>query len=261
MGIEVYWIVVVAGFVFCAGFYWEAVSVQKKTLLKVEGFTRERIPQVIVERLVKYDPTEIVRQVSLRAEITPPAFLAVRDSSLLAHVFYVGVEKTIVCGRSLLVGVSEQEFEGVIAHEIGHIKESPVFRCVWYSLGGLMSLSLLFLVAAPAAPLFGIFIQGFFLQETSLIFTLLALFFMLLACVGFYCCLAYRPQMEFDADRKALSFTRYPRDFVNLLSRLARLDELPLGIVLDTGNSVRHPPMRDRAVAAKKILEEQEAKK
>lgn len=246
--VEIYWIIgICAGATFFRGFYSEVLREKKETLFEWGRYRRKQVPPVGISRLIGYDPFGVVRQVSLRAGIEPPELLIVAERSLRALILYHGKEAVIVCGKSFMSKTEEKEFEGVVAHEIGHFVnfEDSLYRFAWYSFAGLLACGTFLFIVFIVLSLSGIFIWGGLLVNLPLVNMpiLLSLCAVLLA---FACLVVHRvsqKKREFSADKKALFLTRYPWDFVNILSKIASEEDLHT--------------MRKRIEATKRILEKQ----
>lgn len=259
---EIYWVIgVIAVMVFCEGFYFEFLARRKDRLLNLASYRRQRLPEAFVLRMVGYDPFEIMKQVVSRAGVVSSELLVVKKSPSSARLFHIGKKATIVCRASFMARISEKEFEGVVAHEIGHVFENSLYRFTRCSIHGFFACGL-FLWVAGILVLFGGSAGTGHLENVGFILVIM----FLSACsslLGRACIVAspiLQKRTEFGADKKALSFTRYPQDFVGLLSKIEEWKdlyerEIALTGILPVKTKDTHPPMRKRIEAAKRILE------
>jgi Zn-dependent protease with chaperone function len=234
---------------------------RKETFLEWGRYRGKQIPPVGLSRLVGYDPFEIVRQVSLRAGIVPVELLIVSHHSSLATVLLLGNKAVIVCDKSFVANMTEREFEGVVAHEVGHYMnfEDSLYRFTQHSFVGLLACGTSLFIMLGGALFLGIFLPSEFLVNFSTVAVSASLGAVLLAaaCLGTHRVL--QKKREFSADKRALSLTRYPWDFVNILSKIAsaedscvnesRITEVPPVKKFNT-----HPPMKIRIKVIKQIL-------
>lgn len=262
---EIYWVLAVCiGVVFCRGFYSEVLRIRKKTFLEWECYRCEQVCPVEVFGFAGYDPFEVVRQVSVRAGISPMELLIV-ECSLYARILYQGKKAVVVCGELFLRETSEKEFEGVVAHEIGHFVnfKDSLYWYTWYSFAGFFACVTFLCIVSFISFFLGVFV---FVSLHFVIMVALAfLGAVLLATICFGVHKILEKKREYGADKKALSLTRYPWDFVNVLSKIAREEDLRAV----TKNAIAaeqkkkhgtHPPMRKRIEVAKKILEKRGVK-
>lgn len=220
----------------------------------------------------KYNPFEIVKCVSQRAGVSLPELLFVSKYSGIAGILSMRGKNVIVCQLSVLFASPPEEFEGVVAHEIGHLFDRRENRFMKYIFPWIvlqvMFLPIFFQVSSDTSQ--QLFLESDWDRIAPAVYVVGA-FLAFLIRRAIYC-LSMR-QNEFLADRKALSFTRYPESFVNFLSKImVKEEKLFFGMSgasqnftanppLTTGVFETHPTIWSRVVIAKRILEKRDAKK
>lgn len=248
-----------AGVVFLRSCYAVYARRTEKGILFLKKCRNARVSNAHLKTVLPYNPFEIVIGVSRRAGISPPETLIVPKVSSCAGMTPICGKNILVCELSLLQNCSPEEFEGVIAHEIGHLFSGKMCRCLEYGTFGLFSQIEWFpgylgvaMVLSPTRETFWTIAPIFF--ALALVFT-----------IGDGCRRFFRRQEEFAADKKALSLTRYPSAFVHFLSKIEtksgsetpmRREDCLRAFFNDT-----HPPGWRRAAAAEKILKKQSMKK
>lgn len=238
-----YWVIgATAVLVFGLGFYIEVLVKRRGTRLKVLRVRRIAC-RLRNTTFAGYNPFEIVREVASQANIAPPELLVINSGYPLAFIFSTGKKAVIVCSKLLLATTTEKEFEGVVAHEIAHLFIDVLFWGTRYCFTAF-SLCGIFLFSECTSLLFWEALT----PRASSIFTSapvavvvlfsasLCAFLLALACPAVRKIL--EKKREFNADTKALSFTRYPWELVDHLAHFSASDT----------------QMMERALAAKRIL-------
>jgi Zn-dependent protease with chaperone function len=254
---EIFWLISgISGAVFCAGFYFEFLWLGWVRLSGYEEYRCERLPREYVLRLAGYDPFEIVRRVAVRAGVLPPELCIVSERRLSAEITGGSNGTAIACGKPFFLRLSEREFEGVVGHEIGHL-----FGRRWSSYASCSSAGFF------ASGVF-LFIAALIFRDTPAVLMVVEFSSFLSGILSAACSRAvsfFQQKSEYAADRKALSFTRYPWDFVSLLSRLEGYERSCKNMRGTAGifslETKTHPPARMRVLSAMRILEERGIKK
>lgn len=70
---------------------------------------------------------EILRQISYQADIEEPELYYISDNNMNAFTSYFRKKPVIVLSAGLLRALNQREIQGVIAHEISHIKNKDIF--------------------------------------------------------------------------------------------------------------------------------------
>lgn len=262
MDAEIYWaLAVCVGVIFCSEFYSEVLKTRKKTFIEWGCYKCKQVGPVGISRFVGYDPFEVVRQVSLRAGIAPVELIIV-EHSLCASIVYQGKEAAIVCSELFLREISEKEFEGVVAHEIGHFVnfEDSLYRFMWYSFVGFLSCGTFLFSAFLISFFLGVFVPVNPHFVDMAVRASCGAVLLTAVCFGVHRVL--EKKREYGADKKALSLTRYPWDFVNVLSKIAGEEDLWAvfeNTIAATQSKTHdtHPPTRKRIKAVQRILRNQ----
>lgn len=262
----VYWIIAVcSGVVFCRMFCSGVLQMRKETFLEWGRYRGKQVPPVGISRFIGYDPFEIVRQVSLRAGINPAELLIVPHHSSLASVLLLGNKVVIVCDKSFAANTTEKEFEGVVAHEVGHHInfEDSLYRLTQHSFVGFLACGTFLFTVLLGSFFLEVFLPSEFLTDFFIVtlFATLGAVLLAIVCLGVHRVL--QKKREFSADKRALSLTRYPWDFVNILSKIASAEDLCINESRIMGVPLfdKHPPTKMRIKAVKQILRNRGAAK
>lgn len=259
-----------AGAVFLKSCYTVYTEQIKRGILFLKKCRSARVSNTHLAAKLNYNPFEIVLEVSRRAGISPPEVLIVPKLTGNAAIMSVCGKNVLVCKLSLLRRCSPEEFEGVVAHEIGHLFLGKIRRFLMYGIPVVFSqivwctiISGVTMMLHPTSEIFR--------ATTPIFFALLVAFVVGRGCLRFF-----ERREEFAADKIALSLTRYPSAFVCFLSRIKRketayeypaIQSVVYGMFFRTRNHLTaflydiHPPGWKRAAAAQKILKKQSAKK
>lgn len=171
------------------------------------------------ELISKKDAPEfysIVESLSITAGLPMPKLYIINDSSMNAFAAGTNPENSVICATTgLLENMDKVEIEGVMAHEISHIKN--------YDIRVLMAAVAL---TAVIGVLSDIVLRFIFLNDDdedskNPIALVLGLFFVLISpLLATITRLAISRQREFLADATAVSLTRYPDGLISALEKL-----------------------------------------
>ena len=171
------------------------------------------------EPISKKDAPEfysIVESLSITAGLPMPKLYIINDSSMNAFAAGTNPENSVICATTgLLENMDKVEIEGVMAHEISHIKN--------YDIRVLMAAVAL---TAVIGVLSDIVLRFIFLNDDdedskNPIALILGLFFVLISpLLATITRLAISRQREFLADATAVSLTRYPDGLISALEKL-----------------------------------------
>lgn len=211
------------------------------------------------ESISKKDAPEfysIVESLSITAGLPMPKLYIINDSSMNAFAAGTNPENSVICATTgLLENMDKVEIEGVMAHEISHIKNYDI----------RVSMAAVALTAVIGV-LSDIVLRFIFLNDDdedskNPIALVLGLFFVLISpLLATITRLAISRQREFLADATAVSLTRYPDGLISALEKLK--NNKPLEIQNSTTASLfisnpmkqgffqrlfsTHPPLDDR---------------
>ena len=171
------------------------------------------------EPISKKDAPEfysIVESLSIAAGLPMPKLYIINDSSMNAFAAGTNPENSVICATTgLLENMDKVEIEGVMAHEISHIKNydirvSMVAVALTAVIGVLSDIVLRF-----------IFLNDDDEDSKNPIALVLGLFFVLISpLLATITRLAISRQREFLADATAVSLTRYPDGLISALEKL-----------------------------------------
>ncbi len=171
------------------------------------------------ELISKKDAPEfysIVESLSITTGLPMPKLYIVNDSSMNAFAAGTDPENSVICATTgLLENMDRSEIEGVMAHEISHIKNYDI----------RVSMAAIALTAVIGV-LSDIVLRFIFLNDDdedskNPIALILGLFFVLISpLLATITRLAISRQREFLADATAVSLTRYPDGLISALEKL-----------------------------------------
>lgn len=171
------------------------------------------------ELISKKDAPEfysIVESLSITAGLPMPKLYILNDSSMNAFAAGTNPENSVICVTTgLLENMDKVEIEGVMAHEISHIKNYDI----------RVSMAVVALTAVIGM-LSDIVLRFIFLNDDdddskNPITLILGLFFVLISpLLATITRLAISRQREFLADATAVSLTRYPDGLISALEKL-----------------------------------------
>lgn len=211
------------------------------------------------EPISKKDAPEfysIVESLSITAGLPMPKLYIINDSSMNAFAAGTSPENSVICATTgLLENMDKVEIEGVMAHEISHIKNYDI----------RVSMAAVALTAVIGV-LSDIVLRFIFLNDDdedskNPIALILGLFFVLISpLLATITRLAISRQREFLADATAVSLTRYPDGLISALEKLKNNKPLErqnsTTASLFISNSMKqgffqrlfstHPPLDDR---------------
>lgn len=158
----------------------------------------------------------IVESLSITAGLPMPKLYIINDSSMNAFAAGTNPENSVICATTgLLENMDKVEIEGVMAHEISHIKNYDI----------RISMAAVALTAVIGV-LSDIVLRFIFLNDDdedskNPIALILGLFFVLISpLLATITRLAISRQREFLADATAVSLTRYPDGLISALEKL-----------------------------------------
>ena len=171
------------------------------------------------EPISKKDAPEfysIVESLSITAGLPMPKLYIINDPSMNAFAAGTNPENSVICATTgLLENMDKVEIEGVMAHEISHIKNYDI----------RVSMAAVALTAVIGV-LSDIVLRFIFLNDDdedskNPIALILGLFFVLISpLLATITRLAISRQREFLADATAVSLTRYPDGLISALEKL-----------------------------------------
>ena len=171
------------------------------------------------EPISKKDAPEfysIVESLSITAGLPMPKLYIINDSSMNAFAAGTNPENSVICATTgLLENMDKVEIEGVMAHEISHIKNYDI----------RVSMAAVALTAVIGV-LSDIVLRFIFLNDDdedskNPIALILGLFFVLISpLLATITRLSISRQREFLADATAVSLTRYPDGLISALEKL-----------------------------------------
>ena len=171
------------------------------------------------EPISKKDAPEfysIVESLSITAGLPMPKLYIINDSSMNAFAAGTDPENSVICATTgLLENMDKVEIEGVMAHEISHIKNYDIRVSM-----AAVALTAVIGVLSDIALRF-IFLNDDDEDSKNPIALILGLFFVLISpLLATITRLAISRQREFLADATAVSLTRYPDGLISALEKL-----------------------------------------
>ena len=171
------------------------------------------------EPISKKDAPEfysIVESLSIAAGLPMPKLYIINDSSMNAFAAGTNPENSVICATTgLLESMDKVEIEGVMAHEISHIKNYDIRVSM-----AAVALTAVIGILSDIALRF-IFLNDDDEDSKNPIALVLGLFFVLISpLLATITRLAISRQREFLADVTAVSLTRYPDGLISALEKL-----------------------------------------
>lgn len=171
------------------------------------------------EPISKKDAPEfysIVESLSITAGLPMPKLYIINDSSMNAFAAGTNPENSVICATTgLLENMDKVEIEGVMAHEISHIKNYDIRVSM-----AAVALTAVIGVLSDIALRF-IFLNDDDEDSKNPIALILGLFFVLISpLLATITRLSISRQREFLADATAVSLTRYPDGLISALEKL-----------------------------------------
>lgn len=171
------------------------------------------------ESISKKDAPEfysIVESLSIAAGLPMPKLYIINDSSMNAFAAGTSPENSVICATTgLLESMDKVEIEGVMAHEISHIKNYDIRVSM-----AAIALTAVIGILSDIALRF-IFLNNDDEDSKNPIALVLGLFFVLISpLLATITRLAISRQREFLADVTAVSLTRYPDGLISALEKL-----------------------------------------
>jgi heat shock protein HtpX len=201
----------------------------------------------------------VVQEISLAAGIQRPSVYIVKDSD--PNAFTVGSntsENSLVLTTGLLSMLDREELQGVIAHEISHIRNSDtsLMTIITVLFGAVLLLSGWMKKSALFGGFAGGRIPGVGWVLRSVLFTGWILTMLLAPLIARIVAMAVSREREYLADASGAELTRNPKalapttSFHNGIAHLCVVD--PLGKKINTKEGwwadlfATHPPMKNR---------------
>ena len=171
------------------------------------------------EPISKKDAPEfysIVESLSITAGLPMPKLYIINDSSMNAFAAGTNPKNSVICATTgLLENMDKVEIEGVMAHEISHIKNYDIRVSM-----AAVALTAVIGILSDIALRF-IFLNDEDEDSKNPIALILGLFFVLISpLLATITRLAISRQREFLADLTAVSLTRYPDGLISALEKL-----------------------------------------
>jgi Zn-dependent protease with chaperone function len=142
----------------------------------------------------------------------------------------------------------------VVAHEIGHIKRNTLYKIFLLSFGGFLTVSVfLFLLSLSLLVLPHVFHENFFVYTRVLAILDAGTTATTIFC--HYFSKVISRQSEFWADEVALSLTRYPEEFIDVLKKIKEPTDSVKKPLLFSFFTDTHPTTKERIKRAEIILE------
>ncbi|HPE68505.1 MAG TPA: M48 family metallopeptidase [Thermotogota bacterium] len=179
----------------------------------------------------------IVEEMSIASGIPVPEVYVMEDGSINAFATGSKPEKAYVCvTRGLLTNLNREETEGVIAHEMAHVKNRDILLMTMISalVGGVLLLALVAFRAGIALLRGGIFLGGGKKKSSKdsggnvILYIMLAMMataavMFLVGQISRLMTLAISRKREFLADATAVEFTRNPHGLSSALEKIYQM--------------------------------------
>jgi Zn-dependent protease with chaperone function len=250
---EMFFVVFVI-FLFFLGCWFELFLLKNNEVYLFEDCKKCKNSQAVISWNIPYNPFEIIRHIATQARIMPPKFLVLDFPDLNMGVLWFIKPAIIIANIKFLKTLNEREFEGVVSHEIGHIKRNIFYKIFLLSFGGFFTVSVFLLLLSISVPILQhVFHENFFVYTRVLAIIATGTTAATIFC--HYFSKVISRQSEFLADEVAMSLTRYPEEFIDVLKKI----EEPAGSVkkplLFSFFTDTHPTIKDRIKRVKIILE------
>jgi len=169
----------------------------------------------------------VAENLSLAAGLPKPALYVIEDSAPNAFATGRSPEKAVVCAtRGLLEKLDRTELEGVVAHELSHIRNYDT-----------LLMSVVSVLVGSVSLLADMFLRGGFYRNdrkeregiSSLILMMGVLFAIISPLIAQLIRLAISRRREFLADASAVAITRQPSGLISALYKISK-DSEPLEV-------------------------------
>lgn len=169
----------------------------------------------------------VAENLSLAAGLPKPALYVIEDSATNAFATGRSPEKAVVCAtRGLLEKLDRTELEGVVAHELSHIKNYDI-----------LLMSVVSVLVGSVSLLADMFLRGAFYRgnrdernSAGALFVILGILFAIISpLIAQLIRLAISRRREFLADASAVAITRQPSGLISALYKISK-DSEPLEV-------------------------------
>jgi len=169
----------------------------------------------------------VAENLSLAAGLPKPALYVIEDSAPNAFATGRSPEKAVVCAtRGLLEKLDRTELEGVVAHELSHIKNYDI-----------LLMSVVSVLVGSVSLLADMFLRGAFYRgnrdernSAGALFVILGILFAIISpLIAQLIRLAISRRREFLADASAVAITRQPSGLISALYKISK-DSEPLEV-------------------------------
>lgn len=169
----------------------------------------------------------VAENLSLAAGLPKPALYVIEDSAPNAFATGRSPEKAVVCAtRGLLEKLDRTELEGVVAHELSHIKNYDI-----------LLMSVVSVLVGSVSLLADMFLRGAFYRgnrdernSAGALFVMLGILFAIISpLIAQLIRLAISRRREFLADASAVAITRQPSGLISALYKISK-DSEPLEV-------------------------------
>jgi heat shock protein HtpX len=155
----------------------------------------------------------MIERLCIQADLPKPR-IAVADTSV-PNAFAMGRSQksaTVCCTTGIMNTLSPSELEGVMAHELSHVKNRDVL---------IMTIASFFASVAAMMMQFGLFFGGGRRSDDSPAFAIVLLASLVVYVVSFFLMLALSRYREFGADRGASIITGRPSALASALVKIS----------------------------------------
>ena len=155
----------------------------------------------------------MIERLCIQADLPKPR-IAVADTSV-PNAFAMGRSQksaTVCCTTGIMNTLSPSELEGVMAHELSHVKNRDVL---------IMTIASFFASVAAMMMQFGLFFGGGRRSDDSPAFAIVLLASLVVYVVSFFLMLALSRYREFAADRGASIITGRPSALASALVKIS----------------------------------------
>jgi heat shock protein HtpX len=159
----------------------------------------------------------MIERLCIQADLPKPK-IAISDSNM-PNAFAMGRSQksaTVCCTTGIIETLEPHELEGVLAHELTHVKNRDVM---------IMTIASFFASVASMITQFGLFFGGGFGggddEDSGLPFLVILLASMLVYVISFFLMMALSRYREFGADRGAALITGRPSALASALMKLS----------------------------------------
>jgi heat shock protein HtpX len=198
----------------------------------------------------------VVEEMAIAAQLPKrPRIFIIDDMSMNAFATGRSPDNSAVAVTAgLLARLNRDQLQGVVAHEIGHIKNEDIRYMTRLSimLGAIVLLSQVFLRSVFYGRHTGRYARGGKRDgQAQIVFLIIAIVFAIIApLLGQIILMASSRRREYLADASAAVFTRYPEGLASALEQLERDPQRMENVSKATAPMFIVNPMKARAAAA-----------